>query len=98
MSDNAIPAELLSVREKIDAIDERLLDLLAERFQLTHQVGLLKANQQLSALDATREAEKLARLADLSSDRDLNPELVQELFRRIMQQVVQNHERLKVQG
>lgn len=98
MSDNAIPAELLSVREKIDAIDERLLDLLAERFQLTHQVGLLKANQQLSALDATREAEKLARLADLSSDRDLNPELVQELFRRIMQQVVQNHERLKVRG
>ncbi|HAO89527.1 MAG TPA: chorismate mutase [Gammaproteobacteria bacterium] len=98
MSDNAIPAELLSVREKIDAIDERLLDLLAERFQLTHQVGLLKANQQLSALDATREAEKLARLADLSSDRDLNPELIQELFRRIMQQVVQNHERLKVQG
>jgi chorismate mutase len=98
MSDNAIPAELLSVREKIDAIDERLLDLLAERFQLTHQVGLLKANQQLSALDATREAEKLARLADLSSDRDLNPELVQELFRRIMQQVVQNHERLKAQG
>jgi len=98
MSENAIPAELLSVREKIDAIDERLLDLLAERFQLTHQVGLLKANQQLSALDATREAEKLARLADLSSDRDLNPELVQELFRRIMQQVVQNHERLKAQG
>ena len=98
MSDNAIPAELLSVREKIDAIDERLLDLLAERFQLSHQVGLLKANQQLSALDATREAEKLARLADLSSDRDLNPELIQELFRRIMQQVVQNHERLKVQG
>jgi len=98
MSDNAIPAELLSVREKIDAIDERLLDLLAERFQLTHQVGLLKANQQLSALDATREAEKLARLADLSSDRDLNPELVQELSRRIMQQVVQNHERLKAQG
>ena len=98
MSDNAIPAELLSVREKIDAIDERLLDLLAERFQLTHQVGLLKANQQLSALDATREAEKLARLADLSSDRDLKPELIQELFRRIMQQVVQNHERLKVQG
>ena len=98
MSDNAIPAELLSVREKIDAIDERLLDLLAERFQLTHQVGLLKANQQLSALDATREAEKLARLADLSSDRDLNPELIQELFRRIMQQVVQNHVRLKVQG
>ena len=97
MSDNNVPAELLEVREKIDAIDERLLDLLAQRFELTHQVGLLKANQQLSALDATREAEKLARLAELSTDRELNPELVKELFQRIMQQVVRNHEQLKAQ-
>ena len=35
MSDNNVPAELLEVREKIDAIDERLLDLLAQRFELT---------------------------------------------------------------
>ena len=98
MSDNNVPAELLEVREKIDEIDERLLDLLAQRFELTHQVGLLKANQQLSALDATREAEKLARLAELSTVRGLNPELVKELFQRIMQQVVRNHEQLKAQG
>jgi len=83
------------VREKIDEIDERLLDLLAERFALTHEVGVLKAEQNLTSFDATREAEKLARLADLSEQRNLNPDLVEELFQRIMQQVVKNHDALK---
>ena len=95
MSDVKVPAELLAVRKKIDETDERLLDLLAERFELTHWVGVLKANQNLSPFDATREAEKLARLAELSEQRNLNPELVMELFQRIMQQVVKNHESLK---
>ena len=95
MSDEKVPAELLAVRDKIDETDERLLDLLAERFELTHQVGLLKANHNLTSFDGTREAEKLARLAELSEQRNLNPELVTALFQQIMQQVVRNHESLK---
>ena len=95
MSDEKVPAELLAVRDKIDETDERLLDLLAERFELTHWVGLLKANQNLTSFDGTREAEKLARLAELSEQRNLDPELVTALFRQIMQQVVRNHESLK---
>ena len=95
MSDEKVPAELLAVRDKIDETDERLLDLLAERVELTHRVGLLKANQNLTSFDGTREAEKLSRLAELSKQRNLNPELVTALFRQIMQQVVRNHESLK---
>lgn len=95
MNDEKVPAELLAVRDKIDDTDERLLDLLAERFELTHRVGLLKAKQNLNSFDGTREAEKLARLTELSEQRNLNPELVMALFRQIMQQVVRNHESLK---
>ena len=95
MSDEKVPAELLAVRDKIDETDERLLDLLAERFELTRRVGLLKADQNLTSFDGTREAEKLALLAELSEQRNLNPELVTALFRLIMQQVVRNHESLK---
>ena len=95
MSDGEVPVELLAVREKIDEIDERLLDLLAERFALTYEVGVLKAEQNLTSFDATREAEKLARLTDLSEQRNLNPDFVEELFQRIMQQVVKNHDALK---
>ena len=60
MGSNTVPTELLEVREKIDAIDRKLLELLAERFALTHQVGLLKANLELEAADTVREAQKLA--------------------------------------
>ncbi len=95
MSQNDIPEELLAVRAQIDAIDERIVQLLAERFQLTHQVGVLKANHQLSSLDASRESEKLARLRALCDASDLNPDLVEELFSRIMQEVVQNHDKLR---
>ncbi len=97
MSDESLPPELLEVRDKIDAIDSKLVELLAERFKLTHQVGLLKASQALSSVDAEREAEKLARLRELCEAQGLNPELVTELFSRIMREVVSNHEKLRQQ-
>lgn len=95
MSMDCIPEELKKVREQIDAIDDRLVALLAERFKLTHQVGLLKADRELSSVDTIRETEKLARLRELSASHGLNPELVEALFSQIMQEVVKNHEKLR---
>ncbi len=95
MSNDSMPVELLDVREKIDAIDAQLLGILAARFELTHQVGLLKASQDLQALDSGREAEKLARLRELAVESGLNPDLVADLFSKIMQEVVRNHQKLK---
>lgn len=97
MSNDSVPAELLEVRDQIDAIDSKLVELLADRFKLTHKVGLLKASQELSSLDSQREAEKLARLRELCEGQGLNPELVTELFSRIMREVVSNHEKLRQQ-
>jgi len=88
------PAELLAEREQIDAIDRELLALLGKRFESTHKVGLLKASQALEPVDATREAEKLAELSALCEKHDLNPELVTELFSKIMAEVVKNHRQL----
>ncbi len=95
MGSDAVPEELLEVREKIDQIDTRLVELLAERFALTHRVGLLKASRELEAVDAQREAEKLANLRLLCAQHDLNPELVAQLFTSIMEDVVRNHRRLQ---
>ncbi|MDA0687687.1 MAG: chorismate mutase [Proteobacteria bacterium] len=95
MSEQAIPAELQEIRKQIDEIDDRLLRLLAERFQLTHAVGVIKANQNLNSFDSSREAEKITRLRELCSSLDIDPNLVEELFTRIMQEVVKNHDRLR---
>lgn len=95
MTSESIPAELLEVRGKIDLIDKQLVALLSERFVLTHQVGVLKASKALQALDSTREAEKLAELSSLCEQYNLNPELVTELFSKIMEEVVRNHKELR---
>ena len=95
MSEQAIPAELQEIRKQIDAIDEGLLRLLAERFQLTHAVGVLKASQDLNSFDSSRESEKISRLRELCTNLEIDPNLVEELFTRIMQEVVKNHDKLR---
>ena len=99
MSDSdTIPGELLAIRQRIDDIDRGIVELLRERFALTHEVGLLKASRELNALDTRREEEKLNALAALSEANQLDPNLVRDLFRRIMDEVVRNHERLRAES
>mgnify|MGYP001544804736 CR=1 FL=1 len=90
-----IPEELLNLRQGIDEIDARIVKLLMQRFGLTQQVGELKARKALKAFDPQREADKLDRLMALCTNSQLDPELVRELFTRIMQEVVKNHRRLR---
>ena len=95
MESESTPAELLKAREEIDVIDREIVALLAQRFELTHKVGRLKASWSLNSLDSQREAEKLANIAALCEQNNLNPLLVTELFTRIMEEVVRNHNRLR---
>jgi chorismate mutase len=97
MAEKTIPEELLISREKIDQIDSDLMNLLAQRFALTHAVGEIKAMQSLESFDPQREAQKIEKLRGQSVKLDLNPDLVELLFTEIMKEVVKNHQRLKRQ-
>ena len=97
MSGEIVPEELAEARDQIDGIDRQLIELLAARFELTHQVGLLKAKHALEALDESREAQKLAELRQFCAEKGLEPELITGLFKRIMEEVVKNHKRLRNQ-
>jgi chorismate mutase len=94
MTATPVPAELLEARKEIDRIDQALIDLLVERFSWTHRVGLVKATHGLEAVDAEREAQKLARIREQCQEQGVNPDLVVELFTRIMEEVVRNHRQL----
>lgn len=95
MTLESVPDELLAARDNIDEIDAALIDLLATRFKLTHQVGLLKASNKLDAIDANREAQKLEKLRSLCKETNVNPDLVTELFIKIMEEVVRNHRQIR---
>jgi len=90
------PPELQSLRTDIDDIDEKLVDLLACRFRLTSQVGELKALHGLDAVDPEREAAQAARFRELAQRRDLNPDLVNRVFRSVIDEVVKNHKEMAV--
>ena len=95
MTNQLANKQLLEARQKIDEIDSKLIETLDERFRLTWDVGLLKAENKLDPLDKVREAEKLAKLRSLCSKNTLNPDFIEEIFSRIMEEVVKNHQSIE---
>jgi chorismate mutase len=83
--------ELTNLRDTIDELDEQLVILLARRFQVTRQVGRLKARQRWQAVDAERESQQQQRYRALATQHELNPLLVLKVFRTIVDEVVSNH-------
>ena len=97
MTSQQPPQELQTIRQGIDEIDQELVALLARRFALTQEVGLLKASQSLQAVDAGREAEKIAAIRQLCEEQGLSPDLGADLLSRIMAEAARNHRQLRGQ-
>ncbi|MDX1491587.1 MAG: chorismate mutase [Pseudohongiellaceae bacterium] len=92
-----IPAELLTVREQIDRIDQGLVLLLANRFALTQRVGELKAEHNLNSFDPERENRKLEAIRLLCEEHGVCPTLMADILARVMREVVKNHETIKAE-
>ncbi|MBO6882002.1 MAG: chorismate mutase [Marivita sp.] len=85
-------AELLrGHRESIDRLDAILVFTLAERFKHTQAVGVLKAQHDLPPSDPAREATQIARLEELATQADLDPEFAKKFLNFIIQEVIQHH-------
>ena len=93
MSDE-VTAELGRLRGSIDNMDAALVHLLAERFKITQQVGLLKAEHGLPPADPAREAQQIARLRSLAEEAKLDPEFAEKFLSFVVAEVVRHHEAL----
>ena len=63
---------LLSLRQQLDDIDRRLVEVLAKRQQIITEVAALKADPALPLKDATRERDLLARVSQLAAKHGLD--------------------------
>ena len=90
--DPEVAAELNGLRHSIDNMDAALVHLLAERFRITQQVGVLKATHGLPPADPAREAQQIARLRALAVDARLDPEFAEKVLGFIVAEVVRHHE------
>lgn len=76
--------KLQQCRAEIDAIDEQLLTLLAKRRQVTSRVGELKSQVGMPIFAPQREQQLLTKLRLQAKANDVSPQLVEDVFRRIM--------------
>ena len=51
------------LRDKIDLLDEQMLDLLVQRFSVSREIGEIKASGGINVGDPNREQEIIDRLA-----------------------------------
>jgi chorismate mutase len=89
-----VMAELRRLRDSIDNMDAALVHLLAERFKITQQVGVLKASQGLPPADPEREAQQIARLRQLAVEAKLDPEFAEKFLNFVVAEVVRHHRAL----
>ena len=91
---SALP-ELERLRASIDNMDAILLHTLAERFKLTQQVGVLKAEHDLPPADKAREARQIERLRQLADETGLDPAFAEKFLNFIVAEVIRHHEKIR---
>ena len=89
MSDDTLRA----FRQRIDELDDQLIRLLAERFDITKAVGVYKAVEGLPPADPEREAEQVARLRAIAEDAGMDPAFSEKVFRLVVDEVIRHHVR-----
>ncbi len=84
--------ELDRLRGSIDNLDTAIIAMLAERFKITQQIGVLKHERGLAPADPEREVQQIARLRRLAIASNLDPEFAEKLLSFIVAEVVRHHE------
>lgn len=84
--------ELEKLRGDIDRIDNELVILLAQRFQITRDIGQLKFALGLQSVDPDREVRQEQRLSQVARCHGLSESIAINIFRAIINEVVLNHE------
>ncbi|MFH7524552.1 bifunctional chorismate mutase/prephenate dehydrogenase [Aeromonas sp. A5] len=78
--------ELNALRDKIDAVDKQLIDLLAARLALVGEVGEVKSRHGLPIYAPDREASMLARRRAEAETLGVPGDLIEDVLRRVMRE------------
>ena len=83
--------QLSHLRQKIDAVDDRLVDLLGERLELVHEVGGHKGERSIR--DPQREGHVLARLRERADFVGIDATFLESLFTSVFDESLRTQER-----
>lgn len=75
--------KLQGMRKLIDCYDDTLVKLLAQRFKIVSDIGLLKSKLNLPPLDISRFNEIVQRTKELADTQKIDPRLIEDIFKVI---------------
>ena len=86
---------LEELRIEIDKCNNDIIEAIKERFYFTREIGLLKKENNLSSYDKNREDKVINNVRLLAKNSNLNEDMIENIFKIIMEQVIKEHEELK---
>lgn len=86
---------LEELRIEIDKCNNEIIGAIKKRFYVTREIGKIKKDSNLSSYDKNREDKVINNVRLLAQNSNLNEDMVENIFRIIMKQVIEEHEELK---
>lgn len=80
-----------TLRNEIDNLDSQLITILSKRFIATRNIGKLKQQDNLTAIDTNRLNELCEKWVNESNEQEVNPELALQVLNTIHRFVVDEH-------
>ena len=83
-----------NLRNEIDRLDESLVEILAQRFRVTHEIGQFKKMKNLPPVDPQREEAQTQKIKDLANKLGLSEAVALRVLRVIIDEVVNDHKKI----
>tara|TARA_Y100000310_G_C20651170_1_gene799532 strand:- start:89 stop:361 length:273 start_codon:yes stop_codon:yes gene_type:complete len=74
------------IRHKLNKIDRKIVKLVAKRVALIPAIAEYKKKNNLPVHDSKREKEIFEEKRKLASDLNVNPDLVKDIFKRLIEE------------
>ena len=86
--------EITKLRNKIDASDSKLLEIIGERMQISEAIGTLKKQNKIAVLQSQRWMEILERKKREGSEKGLSEPFILNFFKAIHQESITHQEKV----
>ncbi len=86
--ENYLPETIEVLRNKIDNIDEKLIELLNERMQVSSQIAKVKKQSNISVLQVNRWSQLLSNRMEISNSKGISENFTKEIFELIHKESV----------
>ena len=81
---DTVPPDLHAIRDRLDVVDRRLVDVLTERAALISEVIRFKRAHGMKVVDRVREEEMLDKIGGIAGAGGLDPRIARQVLRAVI--------------